>query len=161
MELETVKAYIETNLANRFIRPFKSPVCAPILFDQKSDGFLRLCINYQDLNNFTIKNQYPLPVIGESLNRLERAKQFTQLDLTGAYYRMRICEGDELKTAFRTQYGHFKYQVMLLGLTNASASFQGYIYKIFVEKLDIFVIIYLDNILIYIKDDGNGHIAAV
>ena len=161
MELETLKAYIETNLANEFIRPSKSPAGAPILFDQKSDGSLRLYVDYQGLNNLTIKNRYPLPLIGELLDRLERAKQFTQLDLTSAYYQMRIRKGDEWKTAFRTWYGHFEYQVMPFGLTNILASFQGYINKIFVEKLDIFVIVYLDDILIYTKDDGDGHVAVV
>ena len=74
---------------------------------------------------------------------------------------MRIREGNEWKTTFRTRYGHFKYQVMPFGLTNAPASFQGYINKILAEKLNIFVIVYLDNILIYTKDDGDGHVAAV
>ena len=161
MELETLKAYIETNLANGLIRPSKSPAGAPILFDRKSDGSLRLCVDYRGLNNLTIKNRYPLPLIGESLDRLGRAKRFTQLDLTSAYHRMRIREGDEWKTAFRTRYGHFEYQVMPFGLTNAPASFQGYINKIFAEKLDIFVIVYLDDILIYTEDDGDGHVAAV
>ena len=161
MELETLKAYIETNLANGFIRPSKSPAGAPILFDRKSNGSLRLCVDYRGLNNLTIKNRYPLPLIGESLDRLGRAKRFTQLDLTSAYHRMRIREGDEWKTTFRTRYGHFEYQVMPFGLTNTPASFQGYINKILVEKLDIFVIVYLDDILIYTKDDGNGHVTIV
>ena len=86
VELETLKAYIETNLANGFIRPSKSPAGAPILFDRKSDGSLRLCVDYRGLNNLTIKNRYPLPLIGESLDRLGRAKRFTQLDLTSAYH---------------------------------------------------------------------------
>ena len=102
VELETLKAYIETNLVNGFIRVSESPAGALILFDQKSNGFLRLCVDYQGLNNLTIKNQYPLPLIGESLDRLERARWFTQLDLTSAYHRMRIREGDEWKTAFKT-----------------------------------------------------------
>ena len=161
MELKTLKAYIETNLANGFIRPSKSPAGAPILFDRKSDGSFRLCVDYRGLNNLTIKNQYPLPLIGESLDRLGRAKRFTQLDLTSAYHRMRIREGDEWKTAFRTRYGHFEYQVMPFGLTNAPASFQGYINKIFAEKLNIFVIVYLDDILIYTNDDGDGHVTAI
>ena len=161
VELETLKAYIKTNLANGFIRPSKSPAGAPILFDRKSDGSLRLCVNYRGLNNLTIKNRYPLPLIGELLDRLGRAKRFTQLDLTSAYHRMRIREGDEWKTAFRTRYGHFEYQVMPFGLTNAPASFQGYINKILAEKLDVFVIVYLDDILIYTNDDGDGHVSAV
>ena len=109
----------------------------------------------------TIKNRYPLPLIGESLDRVGCAKRFTQLDLTSAYHRMRIQEGDEWKTAFRTRYGHFKYQVMPFGFSNAPASFQGYIKKILAEKLDIFVIVYLDDILIYTEDPGQPHVDAV
>ncbi len=149
MELETLKVYIENNLASGFIRPSKSPAGAPILFDKKSDGSLRLCVDYRGLNNLTIKNRYPLPLVGESLDRLGRAQRFTQLDLTNVYYRMRIREGDEWKMAFRTRYGHFEYQVILFRLTNAPATFQGYINKILTEKLDVFVIVYLDDILIY------------
>ena len=161
VELETFKFYIKTNLANSFICPSKSSTSAPILFDKKPDGSLCLCINYWGLNNITIRNWYLLPLVGESFNRLGRAKQFTKLDLTSAYHRMKIKEGDEWKTAFRTQYGHFKYQVMLFGLTNAPGSFQGYINKILAEKLDIFVIVYLDDIFIYTKDLGKAHVKAV
>ena len=121
--METLKTYIKTNLANGFIRPFKSPAEAPILFNRKPDGSLRLCVDYRGLNNIIIKNRYPLPLIGESLDRLGRVKRFTQLDLTNAYYWMRIREGDEKKTAFRTRYGHFKYQVMPFGLSNTLATF--------------------------------------
>ena len=95
VELETLKTYIETNLANGFIWPSKSPAGASILFVGKPDGSLRLCMDYRGLNNLRIKNRYPLPLIGESLDRLSRAKRFTQLDLTSAYHRMRIKEGDE------------------------------------------------------------------
>ena len=161
VELETLKAYIETNLANRFIRPSKSPAGAPILFDQKLNSSLRLCVDYWGLNNFTIKNRYPFPLIGELLDRLARARQFIQLDFISAYHQMRIREGDELKTAFKTWYGHLEYQVMPFGLTNALTSFQRYINKILVEKLDFFVIVYLDDILIYTNDDADGHVAAV
>ena len=161
VELETLKTYIETNLANGFIRPFKSPAQVLILFNQKPDGSFRLCVDYWGLNNITIKNQYPLPLIGESLDQLGRAKRFTQLDLTNAYHRMRICEGDEWKTAFRTRYGHFKYQVIPFCFSNAPATFQGYVNKILAEKLDIFVIGYLDDILIYIKNPGQPHVEAV
>ncbi len=95
MELETLKPYIKNNLASSFIWPFKSPAGAPILFDKKPDSSLRLCVDYQGLNNLTIKNQYPLPLVGELLDRLGRAQRFTQLDLTNAYHRMRIREDDE------------------------------------------------------------------
>ena len=161
VELETLKTYIKINLANGFISPSKSPAGALILFNRKPDGSLRLCVDYRGLNNITIKNRYPLPLIGESLDRLGRARRFTQLDLTNAYYRMRICEGDEWKIAFQTRYGHFKYQVMPFGLSNAPATFQGYINKILAEKLDVFVIVYLDDILIYIEDPGQPHVDAV
>ena len=95
VELETLKTYIETHLKTGFIQPSKSPAGASILFDKKPDGSFRLCVDYQGLNNFTIKNRYHLPLIGESLDRLGRAKRFTQLDLTSAYHQMRIKEGDE------------------------------------------------------------------
>ena len=156
-----MKTYIEANLASGFIRPSKSPAAAPILFVRKKDGSLHLCVDYRGLNNLTIKNCYLLPLIGESLNCLGRAKRFTQLDLTNAYHRMRIREGDEWKTAFQTRYGHFEYQVMSFGLSNAPASFQGYVNKILVEKLDVFVIVYLDDILIYTKNASQGHVEAV
>ena len=161
VELETLKTYIKTHLKTRFIRSFKSPASAPILFDKKPDDSLQLYVNYRGLNNLTIKNQYPLPLIGEALNQLFRVKQFTQLDLTRAYHQMRIREGNEWKTAFRTRYGHFEYQVMPFVLSNAPASFQGYINKILAKKLDIFVIFYLDDILIYTDGEGQGHVEAV
>ena len=161
IELETLKIYIETNLANGFIWLSKSSAGAPILFDRKPDRNLRLYVDYWGLNNITIKNQYPLPLISESLDRLGRAKRFTQLDLTNAYHRIRICEGDKWKTACRTQYGHFEYQVMPFGLSNAPATFQGYVNKILAEKLDIFIIVYLDDILIYTKDPGQPYVEAV
>ena len=161
VELETLKTYIETNLANDFICLSKSPAVAPILFDKKPEGSLWLCVNYRGLNNITIKSWYPLLLVGESLDSLGRVKRFTQLDLTSTYHRMRIKEGDEWKTAFRTRYGHFEYQVMPFGLTNAPGSFQGYVNKILAEKLNIFVIVYLDNILIYTEDPEKGHVEAV
>ena len=161
MELETLKTYIEIHLKTGFIRPFKSPVDAPILFNKKPDGSLRLCVNYRGFNNLTIKNWYLLLLIGEALDRLGRAKQFTPLDLTSAYHRMRIRESNEWKTAFRIWYGYFKYQVISFGLSNAPASFHDYINKILDKILDVFVIVYLNHILIYTKDKGRGHVEAV
>ena len=161
MELEMLKTYIKANLASDFIRPSKFLAGAPILFVQKKDGSLHLCIDYRGLNNLTIKNCYLLLLIGKSLDRLGCAKRFTQLDLTNVYHRMRIREGDEWKTVFQTRYGHFEYQFMLFPLSNAPTSFQGYVNKILVEKLDVFVIVYLNNILIYIEDASQGHVKAV
>ncbi len=161
VELDTLKAYIENNLASGFIRTFKSLAGATILFDKKPDGSLRLCLDYRGLNNLIIKNGYALALVGESLDRLGRAWRFTQLDLTNAYHQIRIKEDDEWKTAFRTRYGHFEYQFMLFGLTKASATFQGYINKILAEKLDVFVIVYLNDIFIYIESEGEEHVQAV
>ena len=160
VELETLKTYIEANLAD-FITPSKSPSGAPILFVWKKDGSLRLCVDYRGLKNLTIKNCYLLLLIGELLDCLGHANRFTQLDLTNAYHQMRIRESDEWKTAFQTRYGYFEYQVMPFSLSNASASFQRYVKKISAEKLDVFVIVYLDDIVIYIKDTGQGHIEGV
>ena len=95
VELEILKTYIKTNLANGFIWPFKSPAGALIFFDQNPDRSFYLCVDYWGFNHITIKNQYPLSLIGESLDQFGWAKRFTQFDLTNAYYRMRICEGDK------------------------------------------------------------------
>ena len=149
VELNTLRGYIETNLANGFIRPSTSPAGSPILFVKKPGGGLRLCVDYRGLNMITIKNRYPLPLVDESIDRLTMAKRYTQLNLTAAYHRLRIRKGDEWKTAFRTRYGHFEYQVLPFGLTNASATFQAYINQALTEKLDVFCIVYLDDILIY------------
>ena len=161
VELETLKTYIKTNLANGFIRPSKSSTGALILFICKKDGSFWLYIDDQGLNNLTIKNWYLLPLIGESLDRLGRVKRFTQLDLTNAYHQIRIREGDEWKTTFWTWYGYFEYQVMSFDLSNALATFQGYVNKILVEKLDVFVIVYLNDIFIYTEDLGQAHVKTV
>ena len=160
VELETLKTYIKTNLVNGFIWPSKSPARALILFVRKPNGSRRLCIDYKVLNNLTIKNRYPLPLIGESLDRLGQAKQFTQLDLTSAYNWMMIKKGDKRKTAFKIRYNHFKYQVILFGLSNAAVSFQRYINKILAKKHNIFVIFYLNEILIYTENAGQVHVNA-
>ncbi len=109
MELEILKAYIKNNLANRFIKPFKSPAEAPIFFNKKPDRNLRLYINYRGLNDWIIKNQYPVSLVEKSLDRLGWAQHFTKLDLINAYHWMRIREENELKMAFRIRYGYFKY----------------------------------------------------
>ena len=158
---KTLKTYIETNLANGFIRASKSPAGAPILFVRKPNGSLCLYFNYQELNNLTIKDWYLLSLIGKSLDWFDQVKQFTKLDLTSAYHWMKIKEGDEWKMAFQTRYGHFKYQVMSFGLSNAPASFQSYINKILAKKLDIFIIIYLNDILIYTKDLCQAYVDTV
>lgn len=156
-ELTTLSEWLEENLSKGFIRASKSPAGAPILFVKKKDGTLRLCVDYRGINKITIKNRYPLPLISESLDRLRSAKIFTKLDLRGAYNLVRIKNGDEWKTAFRTRYGHFECLVMPFGLTNAPATFQHFMNDVFRDLLDVKVLIYLDDILIYSPDEAQHH----
>jgi len=149
VELRTLKAYIETNLANGFIQRSSSPVAASIFFAKKKDGGLRLCVDYRALNSGTNKNRYPLPLISEMLDRLRGAQIFTKLDLRNAYHLIQIKEGYEYKTAFRTRYGQFEYRVMPFGLTNAPATFQSYIDDCLRPYIDDFTLCYLNDILIY------------
>ena len=149
LELATLKAYIKTNLDKGFIQRSSSPAAAPILFVKKKDGGLRLCVDYRALNAVTIKNRYPLPLISEILDRVRNAKIYTKLDLRDAYHLIRIREGDEYKTAFRTRYGQFEFRVMPFCLTNAPSTFQSYINECLRPFLDDFTICYLDDILIY------------
>jgi len=153
-ELGVLKEYIDKNLQSGFIRRSKSPAGSPILFVKKKDGGLRLCVDYRALNAITVRDRYPIPLISEILDRLRRAKTFTKIDLRGAYNLIRVKEGDEWKTAFRTRYGLFEYCVMPFGLANAPSTFQSYIDKALQHLVDVTVIIYLDDILIY-SDDPN------
>ena len=136
-----------------WIRPSKSPAGAPILFVPKKDGSMRMCIDYRGLNKITIKNRFPLPLISELLDRLSHAKIFSKLDLRDAYHRLRIKEGDEWKTAFRTRYGHYEYRVMPFGLTNAPATFQSYIHQALGGLLDTICVVYLNDILIFSQSE--------
>ena len=148
-ELAALRTYLEEALAKGWIRHSTSPAGAPILFVPKKDGGLRLCVDYRALNKVTVKNRHPLPLISETLDRLSGAEVFSKLDLKDAYHRIRIREGDEWKTAFRTRYGHFEYLVMPFGLTNAPATFQAYINRALRGLLDDFCVVYLDDILIF------------
>jgi RNase H-like domain found in reverse transcriptase/Reverse transcriptase (RNA-dependent DNA polymerase)/Integrase zinc binding domain/Chromo (CHRromatin Organisation MOdifier) domain/Integrase core domain len=151
-ELAVLRQYIEDALRKGWIRRSTSPAGAPILFVPKKDGTLRLCVDYRGLNKVTVKNRHALPLISETLDRLSGAKVFTKLDLKDAYHRIRIREGDEWKTAFRTRYGHFEYTVMPFGLSNAPATFQAYINRALVSLMDTICVVYLDDILIYSND---------
>ena len=159
-ELKVLRDYIDENLQRGFIRPSTSPAGAPILFVKKKDGSLRLCVDYRNLNKLTIKNRHPLPLISEALDRLVNAKIYTKLDIRSAYNLIRIREGDEWKTAFRTRYGHFEYLVMPFGLANAPATFQAYINHALRDCLDVFCIAYLDDILIF-SDTKAEHVRHV
>ena len=162
-ELKVLSEHIKDNLKKGFIRPSQSPAGAPIFFIKKKDGSLKLTIDYRGLNAVTIKNRYPLPLIGESLDRLRSAKCFTKIDLRYAYNLLRVKPGDEWKTAFRTRYGHFETLVVQYGLTNAPASFQHLMNDIFRDMLDISIICYLDDILIFSEnqEQHDAHVKEV
>jgi len=131
-----------------FIRPSQAPCGAPILV-KKADGSLRLCVDYRGLNKITKNNRYLLPLIGEMLDRISRAKVFTKFDVHDRYHRLRMKAGEEWKTAFRCRYGLFEYTVMPFGLCNAPGTFQFYMNDTFRDMLDQFLIVYLDDMLIY------------
>lgn len=156
-ESQVLKEYIDDMLKKGFIRPSESPAGYPVLFRKKKDGSLRPCIDYKKLNEVTIRNSYPLPLISDIIERVRGAKYFTKLDLRSAYNLVRIREGDEYKTAFRTKYGHYEYLVMPFGLKNAPATFQSFINSVLRPFLDDFVILYLDDILIFSKDLDSHH----
>jgi hypothetical protein len=149
------KAEVETQIAELlnkgYIEPSHSPWGAPILFVPKEDGGLRMCINYWFLNKLTVKNRYPLPRIEDMLEQLQGASVFTGLDLASGYWQIRIHDEDVEKTAFRTHLGHFQWRVLSFGLTNCPSTFQQVMNDIFREYLGRFVVIYLDDILIYSK----------
>jgi hypothetical protein len=148
-ELDVLRKYIDDNLKKGYIRHSQSPCGAPILFVKKADGSLRLCVDYRGLNNITTKNRYPLPLIGELLNRLSKAKYFTKFDMRDGYHLLRMALGEEWKTAFRCRYGLFEYQVMPFGLCNAPGTFQHFVNDTFSDYLDDFLAAYLDDLLVF------------
>ncbi|QRW22888.1 Retrotransposable element Tf2 protein [Rhizoctonia solani] len=148
-ESKALKQHIDKELATGKIRPSTSSAGAPVMFVKKADGSLRLVVDYRKLNDVTHKNVYPLPRQDDLMAKLQNAKLFTKLDLCWGYNNVRIKEGDEWKTAFRTKYGLFEYLVMPFGLTNAPAAFQHFMNNLFRDLIDVTVVIYLDNILIF------------
>ena len=153
-ELEECKRQLAELIEKDFIQPSKSPYGAPILFVRKKNGKLRMCVDYRALNKLTVKNRYPLPRIDELLDRLHNATVFSKLDLDSAYHQVRIEEQDIPKTAFRTRYGHYEWKVLPFGLTNAPATFQSLMHHILHPYLDRFVIVYLDDILVYSSSES-------
>lgn len=148
-ERDSMEQYIKQSLQAGLIRPSSSPLGAGFFFVGKKDGSLRPCIDYRSLNDITIKNKYPLPLLNSAFDSLSGAAVFTKLDLRNAYHLVRIREGDEWKTAFKTPLGHFEYLVMPFGLTNAPAVFQNLVNDVLRDFLNRFVFVYLDDILIY------------
>ena len=153
-ELEVQKKYIEEQVIKGFMRPSQSSAASPMIFVKKKDtDELRPCVDYRKLNEITVKDRGPLPLINETLDRLQKAKIYTKLDLQNAYNSIRIKEGDEWKTAVRTRYGLFEYLVMPFGLTNAPATFQRFITDVLREYMDVTCVIYLDDILIFSQNE--------
>ena len=148
-KLRELKAQLEELLSKGFIRPSISPWGAPVLFVKKKDGSLWLCIDYRQLNRVTIRNQYPLPRINELFDQLQGSRVYSKIDLRSGYHQLRVQESDVPKTAFRTRYGHYEFLVMPFGLTNAPAAFMDLMNRVFQPYLDRFVIVFIDDILVY------------
>ncbi|GJR10719.1 putative reverse transcriptase domain-containing protein [Tanacetum coccineum] len=136
-----------------FIRPSSSPWGDPVLFVKKKDGSFRMCIDYRELNKLTVKNRYPLPRIDDLFNQLQGSSIYSKIDLRSGYHQLRVREQDIPKTAFGTRYGHYKFQVMQFGLTNAPAVFMDLMNRVCKPYMDKFVIVFIDDILIYSKDE--------
>jgi hypothetical protein len=151
-ELAELKTQLQELLDKGFIRPSSSPWGCPTLFVKKKDGSLRICVDYRPLNAVTIKNKYPLPRIDVLFDQLAGAKAFSKIDLRSGYHQIKIWPCDISKTAFSTRYGLYKYLVMSFGLTNAPAYFMYLMNSVFMSELDKFVVVFIDDILVYSKN---------
>ncbi|GJR35960.1 putative reverse transcriptase domain-containing protein [Tanacetum coccineum] len=150
-EMQELSGQLQELQDKGFIRPSHSPWGAPVLFVKKKDGSFRMCIDYRELNKLTVKNRYPLPRIDDLFDQLQGSRYFSKIDLRSGYHQLRVHEEDIPKTAFRTRYGHFEFTVMPFGLTNAPAVFMDLMNRVCKPYLDKFVIVFIDDILIYSK----------
>ncbi|GJR90196.1 putative reverse transcriptase domain-containing protein [Tanacetum coccineum] len=151
-EMKELSKQLQELSEKGFIRPSLSPWGAPVLFVEKKDGSFRMCIDYRELNKLTIKNRYPLPRIDDLFDQLQGSSVYSKIDLRSGYHQLRIREEDIPITAFRTRYGHYEFQVMPFGLTNAPAVFMDLMNRVCKPYLDKFVIVFIDDILIYSKN---------
>jgi hypothetical protein len=148
-----LKRQLDDLLAKGFIRPSRSPWAFPVLFVEKKDRSKRLCLDYRALNQVTINNKYSLPRIDVLFEQLKGAQVFSKIDLNSGYHQLRIREDDIEKIAFSTRYGHFEFIVMSFVLTNAPAAFSEAMNRMLHEFLDDFMVVFLDDILIYSKTE--------
>ena len=163
VELSDLKKQLEELLEKQFVRPSVSPWGALVLLVKKKDGTMRLCVDYCQLNKVTIKNRYPLPRIDDLMDQLVGACVFSKIDLRSGYHQIRVKPEDVPKTAFRTRYGHYEYLVMPFGVTNAPGVFMDYMNRIFHLYLDSFVVVFIDDILVYSKtrEEHEEHLRVV
>nr|GEV79462.1 putative reverse transcriptase domain-containing protein [Tanacetum cinerariifolium] len=152
-EMKELSKQLQELFDKGFIRPSSSPWGAPVLFVKKKDGSFRMCIDYRELNKLTVKNRYPLPRIDDLFDQLQGSSIYSKIDLRSGYHQLRVREQDIPKTEFRTRYGHYEFQVMPFGLTNAPAVFMDLMNRVSKPYLDKFVIVFIDDILIYSKDE--------
>ncbi|GJW71124.1 putative reverse transcriptase domain-containing protein [Tanacetum coccineum] len=151
-EMQELSNQLQELTDRGFIRPSTSPWGAPVLFVKKKDGSFRMCIDYRELNKLTIKNRYPLPRIDDLFDQIQCSSVYSKIDLRSSYHQLRVREEDIPKTTFRTRYGHYEFQVMPFGLTNAPAVFMDLMNRVCKPYLDKFVIVFIDDILIYSRD---------
>jgi len=150
--MKELKEQLEELLDLGFVRPSVSLWGAPVLFVKKKDGSMRLYISYRELNKVNIKNRYPLSRIDDLFDQLQGASVFFKIDLRSEYYQLKIKPEDVSKTAFRIRYGHYEFLVMPFGLTNTSAAFIDLMNRIFQSYLNQFVVVFIDDILIYSRN---------
>ncbi|GKB89156.1 putative reverse transcriptase domain-containing protein [Tanacetum coccineum] len=162
-ELQELSTQLQELSDRGFIRPSSSPWGAPVLFVKKKDGSFQMCIDYRELNRLTVKNRYPLPRIDDLFDQLQGSRVYSKIDLRSGYHQLRVQEEDIPKTAFRTRYGHYEFQVMPFGLTNAPAVFMDLMNRVCKPYLDRFVIVFIDDILIYSKSrkEHEGHLKLI
>ena len=161
--MSTLREFIDKNLKTGFIHPSHSPTRAPVFFVKKKNGSLRLCIDYRGLNKITKRNWYPIPLVANLLDALAKAHYYTKLDLHHAYHLVRITDSDKWKTAFQTHWGSFEFQVTPFGLCNAPSTWQQFINKVLADLIDVCIVVYLDDILIYSNNmhDHRKHVCEV
>ncbi|KAI3706837.1 hypothetical protein L6452_24840 [Arctium lappa] len=151
--MQEMMAQLQELLEKGFIRPSPSPWGAPILFVQKKDGTMRMCIDYRELNKAMVKNKYPLPRIDDLFDQLQGAGCFSKIDLRSGYRQVKVREEDVPKTTFRTRYEYYKFLVMPFGLTNTPAVFMDLINRVCRPFLDKSVVVFIDDILVYSKSE--------